>query len=326
MVEDSKIRPWLRLTRIANLPTTVSNIAAGYCLGAIGTDLNHEDFWQQFISLTMISCCLYSAGMILNDAFDADIDAIERPNRPIPAGEISRSTALMTGFALLLIPIAVFVPMEIAWKNGPGIGTIVAIVLAFAIVAYNRILKKTALAPLVMGLCRTLNIILGASFGMTILWSPTRIEFNQPLFAYAILIGIYIASVTAFARGEAADYPNRKRLAAAAFAITGSLGAIASLPFFIKAHGDSLRSIQPSIRYVLIVTLIGLPIIRRLWIVTRTLAAADIGAAIVTSLSSLIFLDAAVCFLARPTEPIYAMLVASLIVPVMLLRRVSSQT
>ena len=35
--------------------------------------------------------CLYAAGMVLNDAFDAELDARERPERPIPSGRISRS-------------------------------------------------------------------------------------------------------------------------------------------------------------------------------------------------------------------------------------------
>ena len=37
----------------------------------------------------------------LNDFFDAEVDAVERPERPIPSGRISRSTAGCVGWSLL---------------------------------------------------------------------------------------------------------------------------------------------------------------------------------------------------------------------------------
>ena len=39
--------------------------------------------------------------MFLNDAFDRDTDARERPERPIPAGHIAAGTVFGTGYALL---------------------------------------------------------------------------------------------------------------------------------------------------------------------------------------------------------------------------------
>jgi hypothetical protein len=37
---------------------------------------------------------IYVAGMYLNDAFDRDYDAAERPTRPIPSGEVSAGDRL----------------------------------------------------------------------------------------------------------------------------------------------------------------------------------------------------------------------------------------
>src|SRR5262245_63491269 len=45
----------------------------------------------------------YSGGMALNDAFDAEIDARERPERPIPSGRVSRGTVLALGFGMLVV-------------------------------------------------------------------------------------------------------------------------------------------------------------------------------------------------------------------------------
>ena len=43
----------------------------------------------------------YTGGMFLNDAFDAQFDAQHRPERPIPAGDVSRSTVFGWGYAML---------------------------------------------------------------------------------------------------------------------------------------------------------------------------------------------------------------------------------
>ena len=45
----------------------------------------------------------YVAGMYLNDAFDAGIDARERAERPIPMGEVGRGTVFALGFAMLAL-------------------------------------------------------------------------------------------------------------------------------------------------------------------------------------------------------------------------------
>ena len=43
----------------------------------------------------------YVGGMYLNDYFDRAIDARERPDRPIPAGDISANAVATAGFAML---------------------------------------------------------------------------------------------------------------------------------------------------------------------------------------------------------------------------------
>ena len=47
----------------------------------------------------------YLGGMYLNDAFDAEIDAAERPERPIPSGQVSARLIFHLGFGIpFLIP------------------------------------------------------------------------------------------------------------------------------------------------------------------------------------------------------------------------------
>ncbi len=44
---------------------------------------------RRTLALTGASVCIYWAGMALNDYADRHLDAIERPERPIPSGRIS---------------------------------------------------------------------------------------------------------------------------------------------------------------------------------------------------------------------------------------------
>src|SRR5262245_47835289 len=90
----------LRLGRASNLPTVWTNVLAG-------TVLAGGQPWTGSTLLAGIGVSLlYVSGMYLNDAFDRDIDAKERPTRPIPAGLISLNAVFAAGFALMLSGLA----------------------------------------------------------------------------------------------------------------------------------------------------------------------------------------------------------------------------
>ena len=69
-----------RLGRVSNLPTVWSNVLGAMSLAAMTVPIREAAFTALAMSL------LYVGGMYLNDAFDRDIDARERPERPIPSG------------------------------------------------------------------------------------------------------------------------------------------------------------------------------------------------------------------------------------------------
>jgi len=50
--------------------------------------------------LLIVVTLITAAGNVINDYFDADIDAVNRPDRPIPSGQVSRTAALW--YAILL--------------------------------------------------------------------------------------------------------------------------------------------------------------------------------------------------------------------------------
>ncbi len=51
--------------------------------------------------LLAASGMLYAAGVTLNDWFDRELDARERPGRPIPSGRVSAAAAGRLGWGLL---------------------------------------------------------------------------------------------------------------------------------------------------------------------------------------------------------------------------------
>ena len=73
----------LRLSRISNLPTVWSNVLVGALLA--GGSLADRRLPLLMLALSLF----YTGGMFLNDAFDRDFDAKHRPERPIPAGEVT---------------------------------------------------------------------------------------------------------------------------------------------------------------------------------------------------------------------------------------------
>jgi 4-hydroxybenzoate polyprenyltransferase len=174
----------LRLGRVSNLPTVWTNALAGVVLSA-----GHLGLGGWSVLLVGLSL-LYVAGMYLNDAFDAEVDAAQRRARPIPSGEASRAGVFASGFGLLagaILCLALF---------GGG-APLAGLMLAAAIVAYDALHKETVLAPLLMALCRFLIYPLAALAASG--------AFSAALFWGATGLFCYIAGLTYAARQEALD-------------------------------------------------------------------------------------------------------------------------
>jgi 4-hydroxybenzoate polyprenyltransferase len=105
------------------------------------------------------SVCLYWAGMALNDYADRDVDAEERPHRPIPSGRVSPRFALALAAGLTATGIA----LAAAAGGNRALG--VAIPLAGLVWAYDLGLKRTMAGPAAMAAARSLNVLLGAGSG-----------------------------------------------------------------------------------------------------------------------------------------------------------------
>lgn len=193
-MEQSKIRGFLKLVRPANIITAWSNILVGAAI-AYGT-LNEEslpmfDFINYFnfdIVLLIISTSgLYGGGIVMNDYFDANLDAKERPERPIPKGLISKKNAL--NFAIILYTIGVISAFCVNIVSG-----IIACSLVGLTLIYNTFSKHNSfLGPLNMGICRAVNWLLGMSICST---------FFSSFLLWLIIPLLYIFGITLVSRSE----------------------------------------------------------------------------------------------------------------------------
>ncbi len=169
-----------RLVRLPALPTALADV----CMAALAVGALPEK-WPAFVVLLVGSACLYMSGMALNDYFDQDDDRRNRPERPIPAGEITSRNALLIGLGLMAAGVAL---------SSLVASPLLAVLLALAILAYDSWAKLTPAGPLAMGACRALHVLLACSLS----GDPLR----QPGPHLALAVGLYITGVTWFARSE----------------------------------------------------------------------------------------------------------------------------
>jgi len=92
----------------------------------------------QTLLLFAIVALITAAGNVINDFFDVRIDAINRPDRPIPSGAVTRAAA--RSFAVTLFLAGVLVSF---FTNPLCIG--IAVVNSLILIAYAGKLKRTAL-------------------------------------------------------------------------------------------------------------------------------------------------------------------------------------
>jgi 4-hydroxybenzoate polyprenyltransferase len=183
----------LQLGRVSNLPTIWSNVL-------VGTVLAGGEPWRPATLLVMLAVSLlYVGGMYLNDAFDRDVDARERPMRPIPAGLVAANTVFAAGFGLLLAGIGVVMMAAVASVPDTSWRPVLAsVALAAAIVFYDWNHKDNALSPLCMGLCRVLAYV---TAGYAAVPHPAAAVFAAALVSLSYLIGLtYIAKQEAHDR------------------------------------------------------------------------------------------------------------------------------
>ena len=259
------MKAFLSLTRPANLVTAIADVLAGMAIAGYFQDPAPVPAPVGWLCLATVG--LYGGGVVFNDVFDAELDAIERPERPIPSGMVSKGAATTLGIVLLVIGIiASFMVNQTAG--------LLAIGITIASLVYDRFGKHNKLlGPLNMGLCRGLNLLLGVSI------LPDQVV----PWAWIGLVPIaYIAAITMISRGEVhGGNPATLRVAGLLYALV--IGCMAAL----AQRKGQLGTAFP------FVFLFGFYIFPPLWRAVREPIGPNIGSAVRAGVLSLIVMNAA---------------------------------
>lgn len=307
-----KLRAYFELLRFPAVFTALADVTMGFLvtqgeLHPPGT----------FALLATISGLLYLSGMVLNDVFDAEVDARERPHRPIPSGRVSYRAALILG--AVLMGLGLFVSLHIGEHTSHQSPAFVTIALAVCILLYDGWAKRTPIGPFVMGGCRLLNVLLGMSLASAAvgvqLWPWTTTEW-----LLAAGVGIYIVGVTVFARGEAA-VSERRRLSTGVAILIAGLATIAVAP---TVHAAEWRLALGQIQWLILWGLLATVIVRRCLLAVQNPAPALVQQGVRTCLRSIIVIDAAIVL--GFCGPMWGCVVLALLVPMLLLEHWASTT
>ena len=210
------------LGRAGHLPTVWSNTLAGWWLGGGG---NHWKLPFLFSGMSV----LYLGGAFLNDAFDAESDQRRHPERPVPAGKISRTLVWQLGFGQLVLGIFLLL---FCGQVAAG----AAILLALCILLYNFSHQFFTAAPWLMGACRFWTYVIAGATGAA------------GLNGWPILCGAALAFYVA----GAGSVPEKRIFGAAApFWPLGLLASPVILAMVMNTGGYRVRAIWISAGVVL---------------------------------------------------------------------------
>ncbi|WP_100345496.1 SCO3242 family prenyltransferase [Compostimonas suwonensis] len=227
--------------------TLVGAASAGRALGVRG------------LALPLASACLYASGMALNDYADRELDAVERPERPIPSGRISPRRALGVAVGLTAAGLA------IAAAAGGRRSFAVALPLTASIWLYDLVAKPTAAGPAVMAACRGLDVLMGAgsdrigaaapsaaimashTFGVTAL-ARGEVHGTTPAIARAVALGTAANTIAALSiplpAGSVSGSPGGLRAPSPAAGATRTLAAASALSYAAACGPAQLETVE----------------------------------------------------------------------------------
>jgi len=274
----SKLRAYLVLMRPPNLLTALADILAGFAASAslqhvrgpgVFNFIQHQLPWEKLCLTGLSSVCLYAGGVVLNDVFDAKLDQVERPERPIPSGLVPRTNAAIMGGLFLIMGVI----MAFLSNRTSGL---MALIISALVLSYDAVSKSHPIAgPLNMGLCRGMNLLLGVCIFPGHL---TELGF------LAIIPIIYVVAITVTSRGEVHGGDRMS------FNLSMGLFLLTALMLISLGVLEQFSLWQCLIYVTLLMAMVIPPLLRA----RRSNDPAMIGKAVKSAVLGLIILDAAI--------------------------------
>lgn len=314
---QANIKDWAQLIRVPNTFTAAADPLAGMCIGGAGLSfLSHP---LPALLAALGSILLYWGGMVLNDVFDFAEDQKNQRSGPLVRGSIGIGQAKLVGSSMLGIG-CILACSAAYWIHGSTAWTaVLSLLLVGAIIGYDGPLKTTPLAPLLMGLCRALNL----GIGMAIASGPLFPKLPSYAWLFALAYTLYVMGFTIAARKEFLTEQSRPRLWA------GWLICLAGVVLYAwtiwKYPSPSLIGLQERQGqwsqwfFPGMMLLLSVPVLRRALRSIQTLKGPDLGQAIRTAIVNILFINATLALIYA--GPWAGLLVALLLLPTVLLAR-----
>lgn len=288
----NSFRAYCQLIRLPNLFTAAADILAGFFV-------THPHMGKTDLSLlwplVFSGVVFYAGGVVLNDWVDREVDAHERPERPIPSGAVPSGTALMLGIGFLLV--GLILSAMVAWQRQNPWTMIIGFALTAAILTYNFLVKRFLVGPVVMGTCRALNFLLGASLGLE------QISQFWPL---PLGLGLYVMGISIFARRETERSP-RSNLATGLATMFVGIGVMAAFPLT-----SEIALIPQGQMWLLLAVLSLWILIRGIWTLAYPVPR-RVQITVTQTVLGIIVLDAAATFVIH--GPLGALPILALVLP-----------
>jgi UbiA prenyltransferase family len=277
----SSASAWLQLARVSNTPTVVSNSVAGAILASTAADVGEVAVVASSMAL------FYTAGMVLNDLLDYEVDLRERPERPLPSGAISRPAALTLVLALFAAGAALLL-LAGTEPFLAGLGLIGLIVL------YDAWHKGNPLSPVLMGACRALVYFVAAL--------AVAGEVPVEVATAAAVLLLYIVGLTQVAKSEGGGV-------LAAWPLVAVLAAVGYWAGWVN-----------SVWFVLLLVAFAAWVWRSLWLVR---SARRIGAGVVSLIAGVSLFDALAVASAEGSVAAVAVCLAAFLVTIALQTKIA---
>lgn len=202
-----RLLPILRLLRVGTLFSPAADVVAGAAVAGLP--------WSpELARAALASLLLYAAGMVWNDIADRRLDAVQRPERPLPSGAVGVPFALGLGLALLAggLLLSPCLPHHAA--------------IALLVLVYDFLGKRVEwLGACLMGALRAIN--LGTGWALAVALQADHPDATQRVLIAASCYGAYIVAVTILGIFE--DLPNVKGRAVATVQAAPPLAAWAGI-------------------------------------------------------------------------------------------------
>lgn len=226
---------WLRLGRVSNLPTVVTNSVVGLLLVGATPDAS----WPFVIAAMAL---FYVAGMFLNDAFDHQYDALWAPTRPIPLGDATLSSVVAQGLVQLALGLGCLTFAASLRPTRPlALALIGGVLLSALVVLYDAWHKQNPVSPLIMGLCR-LMVVLASAAAISGQVAPQVIGAGVALCAH--VAGLTYAAKQEHIRSTTRWWPLALLFAPPAWGVWASIHDLSVCPYLLALIASDVWALR----------------------------------------------------------------------------------